>query len=186
MSMKRFFASFFLIPLLAISFTFLTFYGAAAQTQSLAIVDVKRLLEESKAAQSIQKQVSEKRQVLEDEFANFEDQLRENEKSLAEKRAEGDQEGFAKQRQEYERTLMETRSLVQQKKRALEEAVLQATGRLRQEILKITAGIAEEEGYDVVLTRQNVVIVDKSMDITAEVMTRLNKSLTDIKLDVSL
>ena len=53
----------------------------------------------------------------------------------------------------------------------------------RKKIIEVTASIADEKKYQVVLTRDSVVIVQKEMDITKEVLSRLNKKISKIKLD---
>jgi Skp family chaperone for outer membrane proteins len=79
---------------------------------------------------------------------------------------------------------METQGLVQKKKRDLEQAVLDSTGVLRDALLKIVAEIADEKKFDVVLNRQNVVIADKGLDITPQVLEKLNATLTEVPLKV--
>ena len=54
----------------------------------------------------------------------------------------------------------------------------------RDTILKITADIAKKEGFNVVVSQQSVVIVDKETNITERVMEALNSELTELKLDV--
>ena len=43
--------------------------------------------------------------------------------------------------------------------------------------------MAQKNGYKIVLTRQNVVLADKSMDITSDVLAELDKTLTSVPLD---
>ena len=71
------------------------------------------------------------------------------------------------------------------KKRLLETALVKATGSLREEILKIVAQMAEKNGYDIVLTRQNIVIVAKEFDVTQQVLDTLNANVTNIPLNIS-
>ena len=94
-------------------------------------------------------------------------------------------EEFTSQREKFQVQLQETGSLVQKKKRTLETALVKATGKLRGEILKIVAQKAEEKNYDIVLTRQNIVLVAKTFDISEEVMTAINASITNIPLELS-
>lgn len=150
----------------------------------IAVVDVQLLLTESKAAKSIQAQVQKEREKLQSEFSGYEDQLRTNEKLLVDKRAEMTPEEFAAKRDEFQSKLQQTGGLVQEKKRTLENALVKATGKLRGEVLKIVAAIAEENSYDIVLTRQNIVLVAKSFDITDQVMTSVNEKVGNITLEM--
>lgn len=151
----------------------------------IAIVDVQMLLTESKAAQSIQKQVQTEREKLQNEFAGYEQKLRDSEKQLVDKRGEMSPEEFTKQRDEFQKKLQETGGLVQKKKRTLETALVKATGKLRAEILKIVAQMAEKDSYDIVLTRQNIVLVAKEFDISQQVLDTINKEVSNIPLEMS-
>lgn len=169
-----------------IVFLFAVPFAQTAQAEvSIAVVDVQRLLTESKAALNIQKQVQAEREKLQNEFAGYEQKLRDSEKQLVEKRGEMSPEEFTSQREKFQVQLQETGSLVQKKKRALENGLVKATGKLRGEILKIVAQKAEEENYDIVLTRQNIVLVAKTFDISEDVMNAVNAKITSIPLELS-
>ncbi|MCD8520397.1 MAG: OmpH family outer membrane protein [Alphaproteobacteria bacterium] len=157
---------------------------AAAKGPNIAIVDVQALLTESSAAKNIQKQLQEKRDALQKEFAQYEEKLRTNEKSLAEEKSKLDEAAFKAKRDEFEKNLLETQTLVQKKKRDLEQAVLDSTSVLREALLKIVAEISEDKKYDVVINRQNVVIADKALDITPQVLEKLNATLKEVPLKV--
>lgn len=151
---------------------------------SVAVVDVQKLMRESKAAKSLQGQLKAKREQFEKEFAKHEQTLRETEQAIVKEKASLSPEELADKRGVFEEKLMETRKLFQKRRNALEQGLDKATTTLRKEIVTICAGIAEEKGYQMLLSRDDVVIVEKSLDITAEVMEKLNKDLPEIKLSV--
>lgn len=151
----------------------------------IVVVDVQQLLKISDAAKSIRQQFEDKRGVLEKEFSGFEDNLRSKQKELIENRKTLPQEEFDKKRQVFEKELAQTSGVVSKKKRNLEVAVAKATAKLRAEIVKIVADISETKGYSLVLTRDEIVLVEKSMDITQEVMKTLNSKIKAIALDVN-
>jgi Skp family chaperone for outer membrane proteins len=158
--------------------------AASPKVPSIAIVDVQMLLSESTAAKNIQKQLQEKRDALQKEFGQYEEKLRADEKALSDEKGKLDEAAFKLKREAFEKKLLETQGLVQKKKRDLEQAVLDSTAVLRDALLKIVATISEEKKYDVVLTRQNVVLADKTLDITAQVLEKLNATLTAVPLTV--
>lgn len=166
------------------AFVIIAFAASPARAEiSFAFVDVQRIMTESKAAQSIQKQVQEQREKLQSEFSGYEQTLRANEKELIENRADMEAEEFKSKRDEFQKDLQETGALVQDKKRNLEKALVTATAKLRGEILKIVAQLAEERNYDVVMTRQNIVLAAKSLDITDDVMQAIDTKITSIPLE---
>lgn len=182
---SRFFVSFLVFAMMAVfNFTMTTQQANAQSTQEIAIVDIQGLLQKSKAAVSVQKQLKDQRKSFQAEFSKYEDKLKAAEKELAGQRAKLSAEEFNKKRKEFEKQLLETRSLVQSRKSALDAALKEAMGKLRVEIIKIVADIAEEKDYKLVMSRQNVIIVDKNIDITQDVLAKLDKSLKKIPLNV--
>lgn len=169
------------------AFTAALFLGAtpARAELSFVVVDVQRIMTESKAAVSIQEQVQGQREKLQSEFSGYEQKLRDNEKNLLEERGDMSAEEFKAKREEFQKNLQETGALVQNKKRNLEEALVKATAKLRGEVLKIVAGMADERDYDVVMSRQNIVLVSKTLDITEEVMVAIDGKIKKIPLELN-
>jgi len=149
-----------------------------------AVVDIDRLMGDSKAGRSIQNQLQDSRESFQKEFSEKEQELREKEKSILQQRDDLSAEEFAKKRQEFESSLLETRKLFQQRRNALDEALNEAMIKLRKEIVEISANLAEEKGYSMILSRENVVIVEKDLDVTDEALKRLNKNIQKIDLKV--
>lgn len=157
---------------------------AMAETK-IGVLNFQSLMSDSKAAKSIQKQLEDKRKAFQDEFSKHERELVEKEKELVDKRADMTAEDFAKSRQEFEADVIETRKLVQKRQRSLEVAAQKAVGELRMEVTAIVAKIAEDKEFDLVLSRQNVVLAQEDMDLTKEVLKALDKELKEVKLVVS-
>ena len=181
---KHLFLVMLLCAILTIGFT----SGAYAQDSksvSVAVVNVQKILTESKVAKNIQDQAQKRKKALQEEFSKLEDILRKSEKKLLEQRASLSTEEFMKKRDEFEQNLLEARSKAQRERRTLDEALLSATNTIRGEILKVVTKLSEERGYDLVLTRQNIVLVSKSHDITKDVLEAVNEALPKLKLKLS-
>ena len=161
---------------------FLVVPGLAKAETVIAIVDVRILLSESDAAKSIQKQIKKHRDKFVESLAKDEKELRKLEKNLIEKKDELSPDDFAKKRKEFEEKLLETRKEAQEQKRKLDEAAADASRKLRNEITDIVEDIAEDKGYNLVLSAQNVVIGAKEINITEEVMDALNDEVSKISL----
>lgn len=157
---------------------------AVAQDVKIAVVDVEKVLNESKAGKNIQKQLSAKREAFQKEFSGRENDLMNAEKDLLKKKKESSAEEFAKERKEFEKQLLETKKLFQKRRNSLDKGLGKALTKLRKSIIQVTAEVADEEKYQVVLTRSSVVIIQKEMDITIKVLKRLDKKTPSIKLDV--
>ena len=60
-----------------------------------------------------------------------------------------------------------------------------ALAQLRKHIINVAAEVSNEEGYQMVLTRDSVVIVEKEIDITDTVLTRLNANVSNISINAN-
>ncbi len=158
---------------------------AMAEPLKIAVVDVEKILNDSAAGKSIQSQLKSRRESFQKEFKAKEDVLMQSEKTLVQQKNDVSPEEFAKKRQAFEKQLMETRSLFQKRRNSLDKGLGNALSDLRKNILSVSAEVADEGKYQIVLTRDSVVIVEKSMDITDKVLSRLNKKISNIKLDIS-
>ena len=183
-------ASRYLITILAVTVCLMPVSAATAQTDkvqsasAIAVVDVRALMNESKAAKSIQDQLVKHREKFLADLSKQEQRLREEEQKLATAQGTLDKEAFSQKVKEFEESKLKTRQMVQDQKRELDESVSEATNALRTEIFKVVEKIAEEDGYDLVLTRQNVVVGSQNLNITDEAMKRLDKALSSVKLKV--
>lgn len=178
----------FVIILFA-AFSFLVAVSPDAKAQEpkdIAIVDIQSLLQKSKAAVSIQEQLQDQRKSFQKEFSKFEEELKAAEKELASQRSDLSADEFKNKREDFEKQLIKTRSIVQKRKNALDEALKEAMKELRVEILEIVADLADENDYKLVMSRRNVIIVDKEIDITEKVMKKIDKSLKSVDLNVKV
>lgn len=171
------------LSLLAIS-GFVPASAHAATPLRIGIVDVDKVMAESKAALDLQTQLQAKKESFQKEFSNKEKQLKETETSLVKEKDTLSAEEFAKKRKAYEEKIMDTRKLFQKSRNALDQGLSNAMQQLRKNIVESTAAVAEEKGYDVVLTRESVLIAANTLDITNDVLAKLDAKITKIPLKV--
>ncbi len=152
-------------------------------SEVIAILDMQQLLNESKAAESIRKQIESKRNQFQKQIEKDEEKLKNAEKELIKQREILSKESFLEKNKDFQTDVLKAQKEIGEKKYKLDKAYANAMAKLREEIVKLTAKIAAKEKYAVVLSRQNVVIVDKNMDITAKVMGELNKSVKKISVE---
>lgn len=150
----------------------------------IAVVDVQYLLQESAAARDIHRQLEAQREIYQNEIAEQEDKLRAAEEELARQRTILSREAFIERRREFEKQVAEVQRQVQSRKRALDQAFNEAMNELRSNLLQVVAEIAQEEGATLVLAKSQVVLVEKSLDLTEEVMESLDRKLPKIAVTV--
>ena len=155
-----------------------------AATPTIALVDVEKILSEAKAAKSLQAQIKTKKESFQKEFAAKEKELKESETTLLAEQGKVSAEEFGKKRKAYEEKIIETRKLFQKRRSSLDEGLGNAMQQLRKNIVEAAAQIADDKGYDIVLTRESVLIAEKSLDITDAVLAKLDSNVSEIKLTV--
>ena len=149
---------------------------------SLAVVDFRGVLSKSEAARNIRSVVDEKRQELRKYFLEVENSLRDEQKDLSKKRSIVTAEAFEKRARKLKEKAQSAQKLAQTSNQKLKKSFDQAMDKVQKELLRIVAEVAEESGVGVVLFRSAIVIAVKKLDISKEVLQRLNKKLPDVKV----
>ena len=149
---------------------------------SLAVVDFRGVLSKSEAARNIRLVVDEKRQELRKYFLEVENSLRDEQKDLSKKRSIVTAEAFEKRARKLKEKAQSAQKLAQTSNQKLKKSFDQAMDKVQKELLRIVAEVAEESGVGVVLFRSAIVIAVKKLDISKEVLKRLNKKLPDVKV----
>ncbi|MCB1681614.1 MAG: OmpH family outer membrane protein [Alphaproteobacteria bacterium] len=177
---KRFFTRLVLLS------AFLVFVAApAAYAQiSIAVVDIEALMSDSTAAKSIKQQVETNRKKFETEMEGLEKQLRDSLEKLKAESKDLSKEDLEKKAQEFEEKRFEARKTLKSRIASLNKGSAEAMNTLTSSIFKVCAKLADEKKYDLIITRNNVIVGAKSLDITPEVMKRLNDTLPDVKVTI--
>ena len=177
-----------LIPFILLSVLVLQTSFVRAQTSSelepvsLAVIDFRGVLAKSEAARNIRSAVDEKRQELRKYFLEVENSLREEQKNLSKKRSIVTAEAFEKRARKLKEKAQSAQKLAQTSNQKLKKSFDQAMDKVQKELVRIVAEVAEESGVGVVLFRSAIVIAVKKLDISKEVLMRLNKKLPDVKV----
>ena len=149
---------------------------------SLAVVDFRGVLAKSSAAVSVRKQSDKERSKYKKEFAEIEKKLRVAQQKLAKQRAIVTAEAFEKRARELKDKAREAQKRAQVTNQSLKKSFDQSMNEIRKNLVKIIAEVAEETGAGVVLFRSAIVIAVKKLEISQEVLKRLNEKLPTVKV----
>lgn len=175
----------FLRSVLSAVFLLILFTSFPAYSQiNIAVVDVDAILSQSKAAQSIKSQVKKKREGFIDNVKKEEEKLRKEQKDIESKRDSLSKEELVRKAQEFEKGRLSARKSIEQQKGKLDKAYAKSMNMLTKVIFDVCQEIADERKIDLIITKQNIIVGSMSLDITTEVMDRLNKKLPNVSLDV--
>jgi Skp family chaperone for outer membrane proteins len=135
------------------------------------MVDVQQILQESLAAKSVQKQIDAQRSTFQAETEKEENTLRQVEQDLGRARDTLTPDSYSEREQQLrQKTLIVERHFENIMSTALQE---------------IVQNVAHEHGANIVLVKQQVLWADANLDITSEVLNRLNKKLPQIAVKMA-
>jgi outer membrane protein len=148
-----------------------------SQNLNVIVVDVQALLQESKAAKMVRAQVEQKRSEYSKEISREEEVLRAQRDALQRQQASLSPDALNRKGREFQQKVNELDLSVQAKRQALEKSNNDALSKIQQEMLKIIADIAKERKSNLVLQRADLVLFDRSFDVTDEVMQKLDEQM---------
>lgn len=160
--------------------------GARAELKPpvIAVVDVQYLLHESTAGKGVQKAIESQRETYGKEISGQEEKLRHAEQELARQRGTLSEEAFGKKRHDFEKQVMDFQRDVQARQKSIDQGLNEAMRTLQNTTIEVIAGLVQERGINLVLSKQQVVIVEKTMDLTQEVMEKLNQKLPSVSVKI--
>jgi outer membrane protein len=161
--------------------------AARAQTLEeprIAVVDVQRILTEAKASKGIQPELENLRKEFQNKVRDEERALREAEQQLSQQRAILSPDAFAQKRREFADKAGEAQRLVQERRKSIDRAFNETRNVIIQNLALVTQDIARERKLNIVLDKKFTFMSANSLDITTEVIARLDKKLPKVKIEI--
>lgn len=180
-----------LASLLPMAVLALLLSGAPAQAQraaglpvSLIIVDIQQAQRESLPGKALAAQRDKYQQNFQAEFNAARQSLQRSDQDLAKQKGTMPQEAYDQKVKALEMQVVAFQNRTQMAVRALEKSTDSAMAELMNAILTVTGELASEMGANLVLPKQQVVLHEPRMDVTAQVIERLNKRLPAVNFPV--
>ncbi|MEP3115119.1 OmpH family outer membrane protein [Nisaea sp.] len=148
----------------------------------VAVVDAQLIMRQSDAAKDIREQVETRRKAYEKDFQQRESAVRETEKALAQQQAILANEIFQARVREHQQNIAALQRDGQEMKRQLDQAYGRANGNVRKIMIELVAEVAGEVGVGLVLFKNQIFLGDRKIDITDEIMKRLNAKLPKVEV----
>lgn len=156
---------------------------AAAEREKIAIVDVQAILDNSLAMNSVKNAVDTISKKFQHEFSRQENELKDQEKNLLRQKEKLSEEELQKEVLKFNKKVTNIQKTTQDKKLKLEQAHAKAMNKVNEIALKIISDIAAEKKYLIVLPSSQVLFANEKLNITKEVLKRLNSRMPSINLD---
>ena len=182
---------------LATAFVFLAFVSPSLAQQApkpktgrivevnipLAVLDVQKILRDSSAMKNIREQVIKYGSTFEKEIEKERNEIRSTNQELARQRTILSPDAFAEKRRLFEEKVVGVQRLVQQRQRELDASRNKAMAEVNKVYTEIVAKLAAERNLAVILRKVQTVFTVGTLDVTQEVLSRLNKKLPTVKID---
>jgi Skp family chaperone for outer membrane proteins len=176
-------------PLVSFSLACLLFFGlpGAASAQETAgkgvlIVDAQAVIRDSDAVASLQKTVEQRRQQLQQELLEQQEQLRVEEQALVDRRDQLSTEEFAEERRLFQEKIVQLQREVQARRGLLDQLYASGFSQVQKQLGEVVEQIADEQGASLVLLKTAVVFSAGGREITDEALRRLNQTLPEVSL----
>ena len=158
---------------------------AQERSPSIGVIDVQLILRTSKASKSVRPQIDKLRKSYQSSVRERESELRKASNDLQRQRAILSPQAFAKRRSAYEEQARKAQVEFQTRKRQLDNAYSTAMRVVHRSMVVAAAKIAEERKFDIVLPKSVVLLADQKLDITREVLQRVDDSLPSVEVTLT-
>jgi len=150
----------------------------------IVVVDIQQLLRESNAGTSIRGQADRQRALLQGDVAQQENQIRAQQQELVRQQPNLSPEQFNQRRRTIEQRIGELERSVQERRRVLDQSFGEAMNQFQRQTSEIIGEIVQEKQYLIVMNREAIVGFSSVLDITPEVLRRLNLRLATVPVNI--
>ena len=151
---------------------------------SIGIIDINKVLTESKAAIDATKQIEKIQKESEEESKNEDEQIIKEREKLIDQQSVMAPEAFEVKVADFEKKVQSYQIARQEKLRKLDQMVQVARAKILEEVKPIINDYAKELGITVILEKNAVILSADDMDMTKQVIKILNKNLPKIKVEL--
>ena len=148
------------------------------------IVDLPQVLRDAKAGKEVQLAVNQQYSGYAKEVAQQEDELQKGRGELERQRTVLAPDVYNTRARELQQRYDELSKVVQNRQQALQQSYKEAMTKVENAALEAIADVVKERKANLVMAKQALVFEDESMDITAETITRLDKKLPSVPVNL--
>jgi outer membrane protein len=163
---------------------------AGAQTQKkvptpvVAIVDIQLVMQNSEAAKGIRTQIEKVRTSYQQTVHGKEEELRKLDQDLEQQRSILAPDAYQQRQRDFQQKVADAQKDVQDRRQKLETAFGKAMQQVQDAVVQIVDQIAKEQAITLVLPKASVIHSADDMDITQEVLKRLNSRLPSVSVAI--
>ena len=148
----------------------------------IGILDIQRIKKESKAIVSIRNQITNERLKYEKNFRSKEDLLRKEEQEIAKQRTVLSEEAFKQKNSDFRLKVQNLQQRMQKASQLLQKAEAEAIRVFNNNLRPILIESSNAYSVNVVLFASQVAFAPRSLDLTSDVMKRLDTAIPTIEV----
>ena len=146
------------------------------------MIDYQRILRDARAARAVRDQVEARRRLYQEEIAKEEQRLHDVDKDLATQRTILAPDQFEARRRDFESDVAAVQRMAQERRRQLDQVAAAALDEVRSAMIEVVGELAQARGFNLVLPSSGLLLFSPEIDLTAEVLLRLDQKLPSIKV----
>ncbi len=150
----------------------------------IAVIDIQAILRESKSAISLREQLDEVRRKERDQIVKKEDSLGDQQQDLNRQRSILSPEAYERKLRELERKAATLNRELESRKQQIDVAFERSLAIIRTNLVAVVREIAQANNVNIVLAKNQVLLVGAELEITSESLKRLDQKLPKVKLDI--
>ena len=154
----------------------------AKAAPTIAIVNMDLVLKKSTAGKHLQEQLKKKRNSYLGQLKKKHEKLNASKKNILKDKEKMGADAFKAKQGEFQKQVLNVGNEEVAERRKIEESVEKGFKKLRLKSADIVREIAKQRGIAVVLSHKQVVMAASSLDITDEVLSRLNKEMKTLPI----
>jgi len=155
---------------------------AFAETPSIGVVNIQKIMRDSSAAKSVRDQLQNKQKSFQSELDTKEKELQKEDQELVKQQANLSKEAFDQKVNAFRQKAMSARQEIQNKRAQLDKGFQGALNQIQTSTLNIVSEVAKEKSLSLVVSSSQVLYSNQGMDITDDVLARLNKQLPNVSV----
>tara|TARA_B100001063_G_C16542068_1_gene441747 strand:+ start:17 stop:553 length:537 start_codon:yes stop_codon:yes gene_type:complete len=149
---------------------------------SIGVIDLNKILSDADAAITAAEQIEEIAIEIENEIKLSDEEIIKEQNLLIESQSIMAPEAFETKRNEYESKVQKYNNERQSKLMKIDELIAVSRNDILNAVKPILEEISNDKGITIVLEKASIMLNAEKMDITNEVLKKLNKSLPTIKV----
>jgi outer membrane protein len=158
--------------------------GNGAALGKVGYVDLIKVINEAKAAKSIETQINALKAKYQKDAKNKEDALKAREKELADQKKALSKDAFEKKVSEFRKRVETDQKQVMKYQKIIQVAYGKALEALKVQTVKAAGEYAKQNDISLVLPKSQLIYATQSYDITNNVLKMLNDKVPEINISV--